>query len=296
MRRLITVGLVLTSLFSQPPPAARAQQPQGARVAGAAAAPPSPYFAAGRAAAERITAEGMKEILYVIASDEYAGRNTPSPGLDKSAQFIADRLKKLKVKPAGDKGSYFQRIRLTRTVVDREHSAVQLGGQTFRMGSDFLPAGRTSGEAEAPVVYAGYGWVIKSRNVNPYEGIDVRDRIVVVSGDGVTPPPGVPVSSLRPGDWETPVSYAQKHGARALVIVPRDFDRRWFRGISRIAQPSYAVPRLENVASDDEEVEEAEPPAAAGVVSISPTYRTSPLRPLSATAIACLAFATSTPT
>jgi hypothetical protein len=265
MRRLTTVGLVLTCLFvSVPVP--RAQQPQGARVAAGA---PSAYFAAERAAAERITAEGMKEILYTIASDEYAGRDTPSPGQDKAARFIADRLKKLKLKPAGDKGSYFQRIALTKTEVDREHSSAQLGDRPFRIGQDFLPAGRASGEAEAPVVYAGYGWVIKSKNINPYEGIDVRDRIVVVSGDGVAPPPGVTVSGLRAGDWETPVSYAQKNGARALVLVPRNFDRRWRFGALRIAQATYAVPRLEGVASEDEEEEPAAP--AAGVVSIIPS-------------------------
>jgi hypothetical protein len=174
MRRLTTVGLVLTFLFvSVPVP--RAQQPQGARVAATGA--PSAYFAAERAAAERITAEGMKEILYTIASDEYAGRDTPSPGLDKTAQYIADRLKKLKVKPAGDKGSYFQHIALTKTEVDRERSTAQLGERAFRIGVDFLPFGRTSGEAEASVVYAGYGWVIKSKNVNPYEGLDVRDPV-----------------------------------------------------------------------------------------------------------------------
>ena len=188
MRRLTTVGLVLTFLFlSVPLPLA--QQPQGARVAAVGWAAPSAYFAAERAAAERITAEGMKEILSVIASDEYAGRDTPSPGQNLAAQFIADRLKKLKVKPAGDKGSYFQHIALTKTEVDREHSSAQLGDRPFRIGVDFLPAGRVSGEAEGSVVYAGYGWVIKSKNVNPYAGLDVRDRIVVVSGDGVAPPP-----------------------------------------------------------------------------------------------------------
>jgi hypothetical protein len=267
MRRLSTVSLVLASLL-MPLPAPRAQQPQGARVAAGA---PSAYFAAERAAAERITAEGMKEILYVIASDEYAGRDTPSPGQDKAAQFIADRLKKLKLKPAGDKDSYFQHIALTKTEVDREHSTAQLGEHTFRIGTDFLPTGRASGEVEAPVVYAGYGWVIKSKNVNPYEGIDVRDRIVVVSGDGVAPPPGVTLPGLRAGDWESPISYAQKNGARALVLVPRNFDRRWRFGAFRIAQATYAVPRLEGVTSEDEE-EEPQPAApAAGLVSIIPS-------------------------
>ncbi|MFL6255692.1 MAG: M28 family peptidase [Pyrinomonadaceae bacterium] len=266
MRRLTTVGLVLAFLFV-PLPAMRAQQAQGARVAAGAGAP-SPYFAAERAAAERITAEGMKEMLYVIASDEFAGRDTPSPGQDKAAQFIADRLKQLKVKPAGDKGSYFQHIALTKTEVDREHSTAQLGEHAFRIGVDFLPAGRASGEAEAPIVYAGYGWVIKSKNINPYEGIDVRDRIVVVSGDGVAPPPGV--TSLRAGDWESPVSYAQKNGARALIIVPRNFDRRWRYGAFTIARAAYAVPRLETVASDDEDEEQPTTPPAS-LISIIPS-------------------------
>ena len=268
MRRLTTVGLVLACLLLQTP-APRAQQARGARVADPGAAVTSAYFAAERAAAERITAEGMKQILYTIASDDFAGRDTPSPGQDKAAQFIADHLKELKVKPAGDKGSYFQRIALTKTEVDREHSTVQLGERSFRIGQDFLPAGRASGEVEAPVVYAGYGWVIKSKNINPYEGLDVRGRIVVVSGDGSTPPPGISAGSLRPGDWETPVSYAQKNGARALVLVPRNFERRWRFGPFRIAQATYAVPRLEGV---EAEVEDEQPDAPApALVSIIPS-------------------------
>ncbi|HVF44910.1 MAG TPA: M28 family peptidase, partial [Pyrinomonadaceae bacterium] len=169
------------------------------------------------------------------------------------------------------KGSYFQSIALTKTEVDRERSTAQLGEHSFRIGTDFLPSGRASGEAEAPIVYAGYGWVIKSKNVNPYEGLEVRDRVVVVSGDGVAPPPGVALSGLRAGDWESPVSYAQKNGARALVLVPRNFDRRWRYGAFRIAHATYAVPRLEGVESEDEE-EEPQPSApASGLVSIIPS-------------------------
>ncbi len=274
MRRLMTAGLVLATVFFALP-APRAQQPVGARVASTPAPAPAltPRFAAARSAAERITVEGMKEILYVIASDEYAGRNTPSPELDKTAQFIADRLKKLKVKPAGDKGSYFQRIALTKTEVDREHSSAQMGNRQFSFATDFLPAGRASGEVEAPLVYAGYGWVIKSKNINPYEGVDVRDRIVVVSGDGYAPPPGVPVSGLKAGDWESPISYAQKNGARALILVPRNFERRWLYGAASIMRATYAVPRLENMPADEEEEDDDDAAAtpAQGLVSIFPS-------------------------
>ncbi|HEX8557662.1 MAG TPA: M28 family peptidase [Pyrinomonadaceae bacterium] len=272
MRRLTTAGLVLATLFvSLPAPLAQRATPRAARAA-TPSRTPSRTFAAARRAAEAITAERLREILYVIASDEMAGRNTPSPGLDRAAQFIADRLKKLKVKPAGDDGSYFQRIALARTEVDRENSAARMGDSVFRVGEDFLPAGRVSGEAEAPLVYAGHGWVIRSKNVNPYERLDVRDKIVVVSGDGVAPPPGVAVSGLRPGDWETPVSYAQQHGARALILVPRDFERRWRFGAASISRVSYTVPRLENLPSDDDADEDAAEPPVQGVVSIIPSH------------------------
>src|ERR687889_339043 len=166
MRRFILAGLLSVGLLTTLP-AQRAQERRSVAAANAAAtaAAPSPFFAAERSAAERITAERMKEILYYIASDEMQGRDTPSPGLDKTAQFIADNLKKLKLKPMGDKGSYFQRIALSKTEVDREKTTAQLGARTFSAGIDFIPLGRTNGEAEGGVVYAGDGWVIKSKNI-----------------------------------------------------------------------------------------------------------------------------------
>jgi hypothetical protein len=273
MRSLNRVGLVLTILFlALPAPAPYAQQRQSIRAAATTTAPaPSSYFVAERAAAERITVEGMKEILYYIASDEMAGRDTPSPGLDKTAQYIADRLKKLKLRPAGDNGSYFQHIALTRTEVDREHSSAQLGERTFKLGEDFLPNGRVSGEADAPVIYAGHGWVFKSKNVNAYEGLDVRDKIVVVSGDGVAPPKGMSVANASGRDWESPISYAQKHGAKALIIVPRNFDRYWRYGAARVGRPYFTVPRLENLAADEDDDEEGTDAPPKGLVTIIPS-------------------------
>lgn len=270
MRRLNLTGLVLAVLFlAIPLPRPQAQQRKSVAAAATAVAPVvvSP---AERAAAERITAERMKELLYVIASDEMAGRDTPSPGLDKTAQFIADRLKQLKLKPAGDKDSYFQRITLSKTVIDREGTRAQMGERVFKVGEDFIPAGRVGGEADAPLVYVGHGWVIKSKNVNAYDGLDVRDKIVVVSGDGTTPPPGMSVAGLTGGDWESPLSYAQKHGAKALVIVPRNFERALRYGAARLARAYFTVPRLENAVSDDDDDETGDAPKQ-GMPTILPT-------------------------
>jgi hypothetical protein len=268
----------MVGLFAALPlPAQRAQEPSPSVTAAAtktaAAAPPSPFFMAERSAAERITAERMKEILYYIASDEMQGRDTPSPGLDKTAQYIADRLKKLKLKPMGDKGSYFQHIALSKTEVDRDHTTAQLGERAFRAGEDFMPLGRVSGEVEGGVVYAGDGWVIKSKNINAYEGLDVRDKIVVVSGDGVVPPPGTTLEELKgaPGGWETPVSYAERHGAKALVLIPRNFERRWRFAPYMFARPTFAVTRLQGLSDEDEEEDETAAQQSKGLVSVMPS-------------------------
>ena len=277
MRRFTLAGLLMAGLFAALP--LRTQRAQESRqtvtvaaTGATGAGAPSPFFAAERNAAERITAERMKEILYFIASDEMQGRDTPSPGLDKTAQYIADNLKRLKLKPMGDRGSYFQRIALSKTEIDREQTTAQLGARTFRIGEDFLPLGRTSGEVEGAVVYAGDGWVIKSKNVNAYEGLDVRDKVVVVSGDGVVPPPGTTLEELKnaPGGWETPISYAERHGAKALVLIPRNFERRWRRGPYNIARPSFAVTRLQNL-SDEGEEDEEEVQQPHGLVSVIPS-------------------------
>jgi hypothetical protein len=247
MRKVNSAGLALllglVTVLSPLP--ARAQTSRAVASAAAAAAKVSP---AAREAAENISAEKLKETLYFIASDEMAGRDTPSPGLDKTAQYIAERLSKLKLKPAGDnKKSYFQTIALSSTEVDREKTAASLGERAFKPGEDFLPSGRTSGEAEGPLVYVGHGWVFKPKNINPYEGLDVAGKIVVVSGNGTATPAGLTLQEVQAaaaGDWESPVSYARKHGAKGLVLVPRNFDRAWRFG-GAMTRPTYRVVRFE---------------------------------------------------
>ena len=265
MRKLNLYGLVLFALllsalpFSEP----HAQNNQAARPAPAVSIPSSI-----RKAAEGIRADRMKEDLYFVSSDEMAGRDTPSAGLDATAKFLADRLARAKVKPAGDDGSYFQKIELTKREVDRERTRAELSGRPFRVGDDFLPAGRGNGEAEGQLVYAGHGWVIKSKGINAYEGLDVKDKFVVVANNGMTPPAGITMKELGElpaGDWESPASYAQKNGARGLVLVPQNFERVWRFGAGAVSRAGYRVKRFE------EEGEAAARPSQNQLLAIYPS-------------------------
>jgi len=256
MRKFTSFVLALAFAASlQPllPASTLAQQASRARSSAAASAAIAP---ATVEAAKRITAEQLSRHLHIVASDEMAGRDTPSPGLDATAKYIADHLSRFKVKPAGDGGTYFQRMTLRRTEVDRERTQARVGERVFKVGEGFAPVGPNGGEVEGQVVYAGHGWVFKPKNINPYEGLDVRDRVVVISGTGTGLPAGLTPEELKAapaGEWETPVSYAQKNGARALVIVPRNFERSWRFTSRGVSNPRYCVERLNCDGGGDED-------------------------------------------
>lgn len=69
------------------------------------------FFVAGALVAQenpldRITPESLRESVTYLASDELEGRATPSPGLNKAADFIAEQFKRTGLEPID--GSYFQ--------------------------------------------------------------------------------------------------------------------------------------------------------------------------------------------
>jgi hypothetical protein len=225
MKKFNLIALLL--LFALLPfNAAPQQQTQGAA---AAAAPATTLPTATVESSKQITAARLKEHLSVVASDAMEGRDTPSKGLDATAQYIADDLKKLGLKPAGDDGTYFQRIALKRDKVDAARTTFTLDGQAYKFGDDFLVSG-APGAAEGELVFVGHGWLVKSKNIDAYKGIDVKDKIMVVAGTGLLP--GMTRADVggRAGvDYDDAESYALRNGARGLIVVPRtrNMERFW---------------------------------------------------------------------
>lgn len=170
--------------------------------------------------AEQITAEQLKAYLYFIASDEMEGRDTPSRGLDTTAKFIAMNLTRWGLKPAGDDGTFFQRIALRRVRIDPEQTHAEFNGRSFKYGDDFL-AGATAGTASGSLVYVGNGWVINDKNIDPYKNVDVKDKIIVFNG-GTLPKDITPamLKGTDGQDYVSPLKYAQTHGARGAIVIP----------------------------------------------------------------------------
>lgn len=178
---------------------------------------------------EAITEAQLKDYLYFVASDMMEGRDTPSRGLDMTARFIAMNLSRWGIKPIHETGDhlerYFQKIDMHRSKVEAEKTRVEFNGQPLKFGEDYL-AQLVPGSVSGTLVYAGHGWVFPAKSINPYQGVEVKDKIVILSqgaGRGGLPR-GVSFNDLRSGkegiDFETPVSYLKKHGAKAIAYIP----------------------------------------------------------------------------
>jgi Zn-dependent M28 family amino/carboxypeptidase len=171
--------------------------------------------------AETISAAQLKDYLSFVASDEMEGRADPSRGLDTTAKFIATMLSRAGVKPAGDDGTYFQKITLKKDKLAADGMDFDLNGQKFAYGKDYF-AGAIAGSVSGTMIYAGDGWFVKAKNIDPYQGLDPKGKIVVVNQvTGL--PAGLTINDLMTGksgeDWMAPVTYAQKKGAIGVIAL-----------------------------------------------------------------------------
>jgi Zn-dependent M28 family amino/carboxypeptidase len=214
MYRVKAIGLVLITTILALAPAAYGQRKGEKKPSAAPAEAP-------HGNADFISAQQLKDYLAFIASDEMEGRDTPSRGLDIAAKFIATHMARWGLKPAGDDGSYFQRMAMTQSKIDPALSYLEINGRRFNYGADFLAAGLAGGDASGALVYAGHGWVIKAKGIDAFKGLDVKDKIVILNS--VRLPNGMNFRDLtgkRGEDWELPPDAARKRGAKGIILIP----------------------------------------------------------------------------
>jgi hypothetical protein len=183
-------------------------------------------------AALGITAKQMSDYLHFIASDEMEGRDTPSRGLDTTAKFIGMNLSRWGFRPAGDDGTFYQKIALQTHRTDSAKTSLEIGGKKLEYGVDYFSDPNAAIAADSPLVFVGTGWLLKSRNVDSLKDLDVKGKTVVFYRDGF--PPGY-VEDRDTGklgkfgtDWLDGVAYAMRKGAVGVIrIATPGIDTNW---------------------------------------------------------------------
>jgi hypothetical protein len=97
-----------------------------------------PRSSAVTEAAGTITAADVARRINIIADDSMMGRDTPSPGLELTAAYIAAQFKAFGLAPAGDSNGYLQRYPLIRRRLKVEESYMQ-AAEVDGMGLVVLP-------------------------------------------------------------------------------------------------------------------------------------------------------------
>lgn len=174
--------------------------------------------------ANSITADKLRSLLYVLASDSLEGRETGQEGQRKAANFIAKQFQDAGLPPKGDKG-YFQKIMLQNDTW--KDLGITVAGQEFRNRTDFYvyPAftpDQPSTEIKE-VFFVGYG--IEDEKYNDYQKTDVAGKAVIFY---IGEPLGTDGNSLITGkefrsnwslDWQRKVQLAKQKGAIAAFII-----------------------------------------------------------------------------
>ena len=174
----------------------------------------------------RITPELMEQHIAFLASDSMKGRNTPSPELDRAADYLAAEFSAMGI--ATVNGDRFQEVPLYTKNLDQEGSlfSITREGKTrsFRLKTDYTPFDGTADTlVQSSLVFAGYGITAPEYGYDDYRDIDVRGRIVLV----MKHEPGEKDSTSRFNGVKetthsllaTKVSNARKHGAAGLLLV-----------------------------------------------------------------------------
>ena len=189
------------------------------------------YFAA------TISAADMKKHLYTIAGPEMEGRDTPSPGLDRAADYIENHFKSLGLIP-GNNGSYRQQYPLYKDSL--ASTQLKVNGVAFELTKDFQPnmnINHTSELRFSEVAFAGFG-IVDGDVVNDYKDLDVKGKLVlIVDGTPANFKPSVAGSTSVFGKLRT----AQEKGAVAIMFVYANYPRKTFVSTSAYNLNGYAA-------------------------------------------------------
>jgi hypothetical protein len=174
----------------------------------------------------QITPGLLKQYIDYLASDSMKGRNTPSPELDKAADYIANQFAAFGIRKVN--GSYFQNIPFCTRNLDANNCLLKISmgseSRSFNLKADYTPFEITANATvKADIVFAGYGITAPEFGYDDYKSIDVKGKIVLVlkhepsEKDAKSRFDGI--NDTKYSTLKSKIDNAKQHGAIALLMV-----------------------------------------------------------------------------
>jgi Zn-dependent M28 family amino/carboxypeptidase len=225
MNRKLVFAVMVASIVTAAP--IRAQQPPAGVVPEVASLPP-----AARAAAASIDPEKIRAHVRFLSLDLLEGRGPGKRGAELAAEYIATQFALEGLEPAGDNGTYFQKVPLVavHTIEDKtKFSLVPASGSAIDLayGTEIVSkdqTGQPTADLDVPIVFVGYGIHAPEYHWDDYAGVDLKGKIALVIVN--EPPSGDPnffkgKALTYYGRWTYKYEEAARRGAVGVLVIHR---------------------------------------------------------------------------
>ena len=181
-----------------------------------------------RAAMKRINANEISGHVRFLSDDQLEGRKPGTPGDELAIKYLASQLETMGYRPAGDGGTFLQRVPLVELGADvpRDIAFKGQSGQLILHAGNGTQADLVIGPSahkdrasvkDAEVVFAGYGIVAPEYGWDDYKDVDVRGKVVLLMN--FNPPFQGEGKRLWYGRWDYKYLTAAAHGAAGAIII-----------------------------------------------------------------------------
>ncbi|MBE1298362.1 MAG: M28 family peptidase [Alteromonadaceae bacterium] len=177
------------------------------------------------ATADTAKVQNIKAHLRFLSHDLLEGRDTGSRGLEIASIYLASQFEQYGLKPAGDNGTYFQRVTFRQSYLDQDSPKLSFtkNGSTTDLSypKQYLAGPSTMSEMAAmqgELVFVGYGIIAPELEHNDYDGLDVDGKIVVLLSGKPQSFPSEEGAHFASGYQKS--KYAAENGAIGMISIP----------------------------------------------------------------------------
>ena len=216
---------VLLSFFSLAVLAAAQNSNKPTHMIAPAPRPSSAAFAA----METINPERIRAHVRFLSHDLLEGRGTGQRGGDIAAEYIATQFAVYGLKPAGDNGTYMQKVPMVgiTPMPETTFSLVPSSGSSMSLKvlDEYVAYDQTQqpqSDIDASIVYVGYGIHAPEYNWDDYKNADVKGKVLLML---VNEPPSDDVKFFKGkaltyyGRWTYKYEEAARRGAVAVLLI-----------------------------------------------------------------------------
>jgi Zn-dependent M28 family amino/carboxypeptidase len=196
-----------------------------ATAAGTAAQQTAPVTPTAARVAAAVDSTVLRAHLEFLADDALEGRRPGTRGGDIAAKYIAAQFQRLGLQPAGDSGTYYHRVPIITLTPEPTMKVVGSAPSELAYRNDYVlwsMRNDTTTTARGALVFVGYGIVAPEYQWNDYDGVDVKNKIVVT----LVNDPGLRDSTIFRGPiltyygrWTYKIEEARRQGAAGILMV-----------------------------------------------------------------------------